>query len=75
MQPLCTVLPFSDIFILLLLFMIAIKIQKVPADHTKPVIFSVNEPGHSATENGSASIFLPPGIFKGQGTVKRLYIA
>ena len=51
------------------------KIQKVPADHKKPIIFSVNETGDSTTEDGSASTSLPPGIFTGQGTGNCLYIA
>ncbi|XP_078382861.1 adhesion G-protein coupled receptor D1-like isoform X2 [Oculina patagonica] len=46
----------------------ALKIQKVAADNKKAIIFSVNETGYS-TKEGSASISLPPKVFKGQEAI------
>ena len=48
---------------------LALKIQKVPEDNQKDIIFSVNETGYS-TKDGSAIISLPSEIFIGQGTVQ-----
>ena len=47
---------------------VAIKIQKISADNKDAIIFSVNETDYSTKED-RASISLPSGIFKGQGTV------
>lgn len=46
------------------------KIHKVPANNKKSIIFSVAETKFSGN-GGKAKISLPPGLFKGQGTITR----